>query len=288
MPEVKSLFEVAKWMSVEENARVFLKDIRGILSNNPNNFVTIKEMVNKLKWTFEKDAMLMYLLTMPLGLSPEIEILDDKDVSLVAYKYNPNARVGHKVEDWSREKYNEFVTDNVKYCREYKIKRLNKCIREAEERLRNARRNSLKKYTRGPIYDIHDRAATSELYVWFFLDDVYWDILSNNPNRFVTIREIAEKLSGNFEQSEELLYFLCLPVWIFPNIIARENTDYALFAYKYTSDIHRNWSERSIEEWWDDVSSVVRNVAGYFKEWKQETLEEEGKTALRYNPNELY
>lgn len=84
-------------------------------------------------------------------------------------------------------------------------------------------------------YEELEQWASIEENVWGFLEKVKWDILANNPNKFVRIRDIAENLNWQFEGYAEGMHSICLPLSLSPEIEIeeRENEDPSLVAYKY-------------------------------------------------------
>ena len=125
--------------------------------------------------------------------------------------------------------------------------------------------------------EIEER-GTKEESVWEFLEVVKWRILVKNPDKFVTIKEIAKTLNWKFEGYAKILHFLCLPLSLSPDIKIeeREDEDDSLVAYKYKPDaqvtIQKQESYRTYRSFirmveqdrtmnWGDV---VYRVKGYY------------------------
>lgn len=85
--------------------------------------------------------------------------------------------------------------------------------------------------------EIEER-GTKEESVWEFLEVVKWRILVKNPDKFVTIKEIANTVNWEFEDYAKILHFLCLPLNLSPDmkIEEQEDEDHSLVAYKYKPD----------------------------------------------------
>ena len=106
-----SLGEIEKWGTKVESVWGFLEVVKGgILVNNPDKFVTIKEIAKTLNWKFEGYAKILHFLCLPLSLSPDMKIeeQDDEDHSLVAYKYKPDAQVTIQKQE-SYRTYHSFI-----------------------------------------------------------------------------------------------------------------------------------------------------------------------------------
>lgn len=106
-----SLDEIEEWGTREENVWEFLERVKwGILVNNPEKFVTIKEIATTLKWEFEGYAKILHFLCLPLCLSPDMKIeeREGEDHSLVAYKYKPDAPVTIQKQE-SYHTYSSFI-----------------------------------------------------------------------------------------------------------------------------------------------------------------------------------
>ncbi len=86
--------------------------------------------------------------------------------------------------------------------------------------------------------DAVEEGGTKEENVWEFLEKVKWDILVTNPNKFVTIKEIAKTLNWQFEGDATVLHFLCLPLCFSSEIKIeeQEDKDHLKVAYKYNPD----------------------------------------------------
>jgi len=297
MFEIESYEELEQWASIEENVWGFLEKVKwDILANNPNKFVRIRDIAENLNWQFEGYAKGMHIICLPLSLSPEIEIekRENEDPSLVAFKYEPDTEEdrdrlsrqesyhsfiknvveqavqyeneGTPLSIWSEiydgKVYHSGITMVVHFFNSFERERLDELLREAEERLRTAREGS-NWDNRGPIGELYFWAGFDLNVGEFLNEDVCGGILVENPHTFITIKEIAEKLNWNFEQSEELLYFLCLPLRRLPDIIAREDDDYSLYAYKYKPSVDGStWYD---ELWWmKEYWSFIKKVVGYF------------------------
>jgi len=133
--------------------------------------------------------------------------------------------------------------------------------------------------------------GTREENVWEFLESVKWDILVNNPDKFVAIKEIAKTLNWQFEGYAKFLHFLCLPLNLSPDIKIeeREDENHSLVAYKYKPDakgtIQKQESyctyrsfismvEQEAMNWWDIYTvkgyySCIKKVVEFFKEVKR-------------------
>lgn len=126
MHEVVNLDDVCEWAASEENVWEFLENVKwNILVNNPNEFVTIKEIAKALNWQFGGHATVLHFLCRSLGLSPDMEIEERKDEkhSLVAYKYKPDTQ-GDRWTGLSRqESYQSFITNVIKQAVQYEKER---------------------------------------------------------------------------------------------------------------------------------------------------------------------
>ena len=145
--------------------------------------------------------------------------------------------------------------------------------------------------------EIEER-GTKEESVWEFLEVVKWRILVKNPDKFVTIKEIANTVNWEFEDYAKILHFLCLPLSLSPDmkIEEQEDEDHSLVAYKYKPDaqvtIQKQESYRTyhsfirmVEEdptmnWGDVVYRVkgyytgIKKVVKFFKEIEYNRLDE--------------
>lgn len=129
--------------------------------------------------------------------------------------------------------------------------------------------------------DAIEEWGTKEENVWEFLEKVKWDILVANPNKFVTIKEIAKTLNWQFEGDTTVLHFLCLPLYFSPEIKIeeQENEEHSLVAYKYIPDAQVGGSAMPRQESYYSFRSFIemlieqdshrwgirnRNMAAYY------------------------
>ena len=134
-----SLGEIEKWGTKVESVWGFLEVVKGgILVNNPDKFVTIKEIAKTLNWKFEGYAKILHFLCLPLSLSPDIKIeeREDEDHSLVAYKYKPDAQFAIQKQE-SYRTYRLFIrrvelgeNPTIKWGVVYRVKGYYSCIKK--------------------------------------------------------------------------------------------------------------------------------------------------------------
>lgn len=93
--------------------------------------------------------------------------------------------------------------------------------------------------------------ARKEDKLWEFLENIKWNILAEHPNKFVTIKEIAEKLNWQFDDYDlyiHKLVILCLPLTFSADmeIECRENKENSsLSAYKYKPEADTDMMSKS-------------------------------------------
>ena len=155
-----SLGEIEERGTKEESVWEFLEVVKGgILVNNPDKFVTIKEIANTVNWEFEGYAKILHFLCLPLSLSPDIKIeeREDEDHSLVAYKYKPDAQFAIQKQE-SYRTYSSFIrrveeeeNPTIKWGLVYRVKGYYTCIKKVVEFFKEIEYNRLDEIRRKRI-----------------------------------------------------------------------------------------------------------------------------------------
>lgn len=161
-----SLGEIEERGTKEESVWEFLEEVKwGILVNNPDKFVIIKEIANTVNWKFEDYAKILHFLCLPLSLSPDMKIeeQEDEDHSLVAYKYKPDAQVTIQKQE-SYRTYRSFIRmveqdRTMNWGDVYRVKGYYTCIKKVVEFFKYNRQDEILRRRRDETNrsDVEDR-----------------------------------------------------------------------------------------------------------------------------------
>ena len=145
MSEVESLDDLQVWAADGENMCTFLDDVLDILHSNPNKFVTIKEIAKKRNWQFKEYAGWVLLLCFPINNLPEIEMREDEDYAMWAFKYDPNTHPTDRDIDFWCEIYGEsidkVIDDFKEIKRETDLKKSDELLEETLRQLNKTQRD---------------------------------------------------------------------------------------------------------------------------------------------------
>jgi hypothetical protein len=159
-------------MISESELKGILDMVKAILVEHPEEFITIKDMVNNdeikgiiefiksklnLKGEIETwmKVAIVYALCLPFSFLVDIEKWEDDDRALWAYKYKPDTQVDMLSKKFSQESYESMITEVreffIKLELEAERRRVDALLEEFERRERERDRNR-----RDEDHDRHD------------------------------------------------------------------------------------------------------------------------------------